>query len=577
MTAIKESWKASAENTIRDVDISSSGGYTAAGSYDKHVYYYDKRGNLLWKYKAGDSVRDVAVSFNGRFVAAGSYDHNIYFFNRKGELLWKYKTGGEIRDLAISGEGRFVASVSNDHHVYFFNKEGEMLWKYKTRDKALCLSMSLRGDFVAAGSFDNNTYFFDREGNLLWKFPTHSTVLDVEISSKGRYIAVGSQDRYLYYLNKKGELLWKYLSPFPVEKVAISPNGRYVAIGIEGSVSYFNGDGVKLWEKPVGEFEVTGLEFSVFGESVIIGTQGGQLLFCDKRGRNLWKYTLSSPVEKANISANGRYIVSGHTDGKLLFFDGLDFFKKIFNNARESALLLRNYGIDSPEVSEHIRLSKEFYQKKQYLDSMDHALRAKVLAKEAIRTYIPEISVEIIVEKKLTYLQWSPILFELENVGRALAFDVRLDIQGEVMVRGDRSVFRKNMLDIYEKASVNLEIKPLKTKTLPLLVVVNYINFGGRRFTKSVRTHLYVHPPKHLEDVEYETTTPFEKNLIKEEKTLLSKERKELMNLGELELESSYYPHSLSPKERIIFRCPNCNREIKQEWLACPFCGTWLK
>jgi len=576
MTTIQESWKASAQKTIRDVDISSSGGYTAAGSYDNHVYFYDKKGKLLWKYKTEDSVRDVAVSFNGKFVAAGSYDNHVYFFDRKGTLLWKYKTGGEIRDLAISGEGNYVAAASNDHFVYFFNKEGKLLWKYDAGDKALCLALSLRADCITAGTFGNMVHFLNKEGKLLWKFSALSAILDVEISSKGRYIAVGSQDKFLYYLSKEGELLWKHRSLFPVEKVAISPNGEYVSIGIEGSVLYFNREGSLLWEKPVGEFEVTGLEFSVFGESIIAGTQGGQLFFYDKKGRNLWKYATPSPIEKVSISANGRYIVAGHTNGELLFFDGLDFFRWVFNNARESAQLLHNYGINSQEVNFHITSSKKFYDEKKYLDSLRHALRAKLLAKEAVKTHGPELAVEMIFEKKLTYLEWSTVIFEIENIGKALAFDVRLDIEGDFMVSGERNVCRECFLGVYEKRTVEIEVKPLKTKTLSMQINVSYINFGGKRFSQQMRTNFYIHPPQHLKDVDYESVTEFEKELMNKESSLLLQKGEGVVHQKRTRRKQSE-KSSVIPKERFIFRCPNCNREVKQEWMACPFCATHLK
>jgi len=576
MATIQESWKVSAWQTIRDVDISSSGGYTAAGSYDNHVYFYDKKGNLLWKYKAGDSVRDVAVSFNGRFVAAGSYDHHVYFFNREGTLLWKYRTGGEIRDLVISGEGNFVAAVSNDHFVYFFNKEGTLLWKHDTGDKVLCLALSLRADFIVVGTFDNTVHFLNKDGRLLWKFSALSTVLDVEMSSKGRYIAVGSRDRFLYYLSNEGELLWKHRCLFPVEKVAISPNGEFVAIGIEGSVLYFSREGVLLWEKGIGEFEVTGLEFSVFGESVIVGTQGAQLLFYDKKGRNLWKYTTPSPVEKANISANGRYIVAGLTNGELLFFDGLDFFRWVFNNARESVQFLHNYGIKVKEIDSHITASKTFFDEKKYLDSLRHALRAKILAKEAIRTHTPELRVEVILEKKLMYHEWSPVVFEIENTGQALAFDVRLDIEGDFQVGGNREVCRECFLAVYEKKVMELRIRPLKTKNLAMHINVSYINFGGRRFTQTSRTNIYIHPPEHLKKIGYESVTDAEKQLLKKDSSLVRHKGEGVVRQRQVKRKRPGTTTQAS-KERLVLRCPNCNREIKQEWMACPFCATLLK
>ena len=223
-------------------------------------------------------------------------------------------------------------------------------------------------------------------------------------------------------------------------------------------------------------------------------------------------------------------------------------------------------------TTEQINNSKTFFDNKQYLDSLHAALRAKLMAKEAVQTHTPELAVEMVFEKKLSYHEWAPVSFEIENIGRALSFDLRLDLKGDVMVRGDRTSCRQCTLGIYEKTRVELEIKPLVTKNLPIYIELDYINFGGRKFSQNLKTNFYVYPPERLDGIQYEATSRVEENIMKKQRSLLSLKGEGLVK--------SKYKETAQPLprgERLIFRCTSCNRNIKQEWVACPFCGTLLK
>ncbi|MGC1132727.1 MAG: PQQ-binding-like beta-propeller repeat protein [Nitrososphaeraceae archaeon] len=107
-------WKYEIGNSVWSVSINQDG-YVAAGSGDKYVRLFDRKGDLLWKYEAGDSVESVSINQDG-YVAAGSINGYVYLFDGKGDLLWKYKTGESV-SASINQDG-YVAAGSFDDCVY---------------------------------------------------------------------------------------------------------------------------------------------------------------------------------------------------------------------------------------------------------------------------------------------------------------------------------------------------------------------------------------------------------------------------------------------------------------------------
>ena len=103
------------------------------GSDDGHVYAIDqKSGKELWKYAqkcmpaksilcGGNGIRSSpAVDPADGSIAVGSYDKHVYKLDSKGNLLWAYKTGGSIYGPAtIDSEGTvYVGSMHGDNCLY---------------------------------------------------------------------------------------------------------------------------------------------------------------------------------------------------------------------------------------------------------------------------------------------------------------------------------------------------------------------------------------------------------------------------------------------------------------------------
>lgn len=71
---------------------------------------YAKEYALLWKYEAG--IRSVSITPDGEHIVVGSDDRHIYLFNKKGEVLWKYKMDGSVNSVSITPDGEYVIAWS---------------------------------------------------------------------------------------------------------------------------------------------------------------------------------------------------------------------------------------------------------------------------------------------------------------------------------------------------------------------------------------------------------------------------------------------------------------------------------
>lgn len=104
------------ESYVYGVAISEDGEYSIAVSQDKNVYFF-KNGELLWKRGTGFSNYGAAIS---KYAAAGSWDGHLYLFDRGGNLLWKGSIGSNVNRVAFSPEGSYLAAASSDGYAYFF-------------------------------------------------------------------------------------------------------------------------------------------------------------------------------------------------------------------------------------------------------------------------------------------------------------------------------------------------------------------------------------------------------------------------------------------------------------------------
>ena len=553
MVDIKEFWKRETGYTIRDVDTSSDGEYILVGSFDHKVYLFNRDGTLLWSYLTGDTVRDVAISFDGKYMAAGSYDKYVYFFNTDGTLLWKYPAMEAVRDVSISAGGEFVVVGSNDNHVYFFNRKGDLLWKYQTGGYVLTVALSMRGEYIAIGSNDKKIYFFNKFGDMLWYHETGSALRDVEMTTKGKYIAAGSYDNHLYYLDRAGRLLWKRKRESPVVKVALSPSGEHIATGGIGEVALYNRSGDLNWSHTTGQYEVRGLEISTKGGSIICGSRDNELTYYDKSGTLLWKYRTPQWVEAVAVGSRGRFIVAGSRSGILYLFDGLDFFQKYIEEARQAIVKFENLGIGAGKARTMYDEAIMELQRENYMKALTLAIRIRTLSERAVMKNRPILSYKVESEGPLSENTWIPVHFKLSNSGNADAGDIFIRFNGPFRVRGER---RLDKLQADSVVIRKLDIRPMSIGTQKMEMLITYSDNSGRQYSETDITRIQVR----------ESPT-FDASFSKSEST----RRSILFNKK----------HEKQDDQSTVLRtephCPNCNRNIWSNWIVCPYCATPLK
>ena len=550
---MKEVWKRETGYTIRNVAISANGEYIVVGSFDFKVYLFDRKGTLLWSYLTGDTVRDVAISSDGNLMAAGSYDHHVYFFNKDGDLLWRFKTGDPIRDISISGDGEYLVVGSNDTNVYFLNRQGTLLWKHRTKGSVITVSLSLKGEYISIGSSDRRIYFFNRAGDRLWSYETGSSVQDVELTIGGRYVAAGSFDKYLYFFDRAGNLLWKRTWGTPVRKVAISPRGETIAAAGEGEIELYNQNGNRLWHYTSGSHEVQGLEIAGQGGAILCGSRDDEVLYFDRAGRLLWKFPTPEWVETVAVGSRGRFITAGLRSGVLYLFDNIDFFRDHLEEARRSIVKMENFGTDATRARALYGKATTEFNKKNYLKSLALANGIRSFAEHTIRKTRPAISYSMTAESQLRNAVWTPIHFTIANTGTADAQDIMIKVNGPLRLRGERKI---EDLKEDEIKDLTLGLRPNDPGDLSMELEISYFDLGGMQYSVNER--------KTLEVLDSSIPASDDGKEGKMQRITLFKKV-----AGKVRKDATMVRSN--PK------CPNCNRNILVEWIACPHCGDSLQ
>ena len=135
-------------------------GTLVVGSYDNHLYNFDKEGNVIWKFKTGGYIHSQPLQMPDGNIVFGSMDGNIYVLLPKGELLNKIETGKKV----ISSPSKLNDSVfmicSNNSHIYFVDSTGNVLGKYDAGYGKI---------FSSPIAFPDGTVFFaTRKGKLFF-------------------------------------------------------------------------------------------------------------------------------------------------------------------------------------------------------------------------------------------------------------------------------------------------------------------------------------------------------------------------------------------------------------------------
>ena len=132
------------------------------GIYHGHsggVTMYDAReGRMLWHQKTGGSV--LFGWQEASAVYAGTSDKKVYCFSKKGEVGPVYKCDASVYSCAAAVDGKYVFAGDNSSSVYCCDRTGERLWKLGTGCGS-ALSMQFFGDRVYIVTTDGSLACID--------------------------------------------------------------------------------------------------------------------------------------------------------------------------------------------------------------------------------------------------------------------------------------------------------------------------------------------------------------------------------------------------------------------------------
>ncbi len=256
------------DNRITTVEISDDGSLIAAASWSGIVEVWTAAGELVTKFQGhGKPVEDAityderscvnGVSFSpkGELLASGGYDRHVRFWNLKGEQLRIIPNAHfeGIYRLCFSPDGEIVATASWDRTVRLWSVDnGELLKTLSGHSNWLYgLHFSPDGQMLASASLDRTVKLWSIKNGLIRTLTGHSNgVHDVCFSPDGKLIASAAFDNTVRLWSIDGTLL-KTLTGHNGGVYGVSfsyPGGQIIA-----SASW---DGsIKLWSTEVLDFD----------------------------------------------------------------------------------------------------------------------------------------------------------------------------------------------------------------------------------------------------------------------------------------------------------------------------------
>lgn len=114
-----------------------------AGSTNRTVYAYTRRGEYLWEFEAWDRVQALAmcdIDSNREIeVIIGSEDRNVHVLNQQGKMLWRYVLPHSVlavQAIDVDRDGMIeILAGCADGYLYVLSREGDLLWKYHANDR----------------------------------------------------------------------------------------------------------------------------------------------------------------------------------------------------------------------------------------------------------------------------------------------------------------------------------------------------------------------------------------------------------------------------------------------------------
>lgn len=267
-------------NDVHVLSGSHTGGYIAAGTWDKQIVIYKNDSSLklhttLSRHMA--PVTSICFSRDGRLMASGASDKTIIVW----DSVFNFKKSfeghtGKVNALLFDPGKRFLISGGDDRQILLWNLEKGAVVKKVDNQFAVhsfAQSNDLRSLYVAGNEPVIKVYTIGT-WQITKTFNGHTDIVnDIDISLNGQYMISGSNDKTarIWDLKTGKELRKLGVECWKVQSVAFSRDSKFAATGC-------NDGNIKIWEVETGKLvthiESTGenikdLFFSKFGNQIL--------------------------------------------------------------------------------------------------------------------------------------------------------------------------------------------------------------------------------------------------------------------------------------------------------------------
>lgn len=305
--------------TFYSTPIKTSDDNIVIASHNKHLYFFDRSGNLVNSYKTNGWVHATPTELADSIVGIGSYDGYFYFFDNKGNYQSKIKPGGFIFTEPVE-IGNHIAFGNNKGKVVFYDRQHDELSHLKIKRIVHGSPMVSSDSMLIIGSNSGKLHFINSDKELTHTFKTKGWIMHSKpLETFDGSIIIGSYDKHLYSLDKQGNLNWKFKTGGKIHSSPIqTPDSTIVFGSFDGYIYVLSQQG-QLINKVKTEKSVVSSPAMLNDSVVIIGSHDKHLYFIDTQGNLLSKYNAQGKIFSSPIALPCGTVFCCTTNGKLSF------------------------------------------------------------------------------------------------------------------------------------------------------------------------------------------------------------------------------------------------------------------
>lgn len=246
-----ELWTGSANNDVKEVDVSGDGITAAAASADGNIYVIGREGKKsTHPVTSGSEATTVAVSRDHTRIIGGDSDGSLFLLAGNGSEIATRAGVNSIYSADISQNGSSVAMSDSGGLNYFDTSSDSFVISWGRVKANYEVDISDTGDRVLAydtQSTNGELVMYDGGGNSLgsWQEPNGADINVADLSEDGSQIAVTTSNNRIYLFNAATAVpTWNATLPGKLNSVSISGSGEKIVTRCEGDGNIYVYDSI---------------------------------------------------------------------------------------------------------------------------------------------------------------------------------------------------------------------------------------------------------------------------------------------------------------------------------------------